>query len=345
MNAVRRILVTNGAGFVGGWWVRHLRRQGHSVIVADAPLVRDAADVPGDVELVSSSLLDMEQVLELVDRVDTVFHLACDPPRLAGSFHEASWIGRALKAGLHVVEACAVLGRELVLVTQGDALGDAKAVESLALLWHCESGLSVKIARVFDLFGPKQSPAPGNIVAFFIAKALAGEALALPGDGSEKRSFVYIEDAVLALELVWRFGPPGSAFDIGSEEEVSMEELARAILALAGSSSAIVLEAGEDGESFQARGAEAPHSLSGFAGRCAQGGGSGGFEGAGSPWKSRFQIRSAFAKPDLAGLRSLGYEPRYDLENGLRKAVTHMKAEMRARGTARVRQTVGGRAV
>ena len=216
----RRCLVTNGAGFVGSWWVRHLRRHGHVVVVADTPAARESADVPVDVSLSVTRLLEMERVLELVDGAETVFHLACDPPWPPGGQEVAAWAVSALRAGLNLIEACARRGKELVLVTAGgeeylDGAGE-RAVESVALAWHRERGFPLKLARLYRCIGPKQAPEPRHVVTCLIAQALAGEELVVPGHGGHRRSYVYIEDAVLALDLVWRHGEPGVLYEIAS---------------------------------------------------------------------------------------------------------------------------------
>lgn len=294
MSEVRRCLVTHGAGFIGGWWVRHLRRRSHSVIAVDAPFARDLTAVPRDVELVASRLLDMEEVERLVDRVDTVFHLACDPLPQAAGLRRAAWSAASVKAGLGLIEACAARKRELVLVTPGDAVG--RAVESLALAWHREDGAPFKIARVRGSFGPNQPPEPENAVAHLMARALSGKPLVVSARPGERLSYVYIEDALAALELIWRKGAPGKVYDVGSGEEVSAERLAQAVLEAAGSSSPVV---------FDPKAAPGPDEP--FA-----------------PGEDHARAAQSLASPG-----ELGYRPAYDLESALRKTAASMKAMRR----------------
>ena len=296
--------------------MRHLRRHGHHVIVIDESASRDPTSVPMDVALASADLAD-PVVGELVGQADTVFHFVESSPSRVTARSKASGTAASLKGSLNVMASCAEHGCELVIATSAAVYGKARfaplgedddavfgradcrqwlvglsqrTIECLALAWHSECGLDVKIVRPFDCIGPKQAGEPGAVVPRLIARALKGEPLILEGDGEETRSFTYIEDFVAGLDIVWRLGRPGEVYNIGAEEEVSIKQLAHKILALTRSPSEIqyapVAEA-------------AVHD-----------------------------VRGAWKKPDLSRIRALGYEPRYNLDSALRKIVTYMQANL-----------------
>lgn len=262
----RRCLVTGGAGFIGSWWVRHLLAAGHRVTVLDNFATGQPTNVPRAARTVAGDVTDPMLVDRWVRRSDTVFHLAALGDRIAYE-DPLTVLTSNLLAALSVIAACAYHDRELVLISSAGVYGQqpvpklaaekdpvilphpwappgiyslTKLVdEALAQTWHSETRLDAKIVRLFPCIGPQQARAYDRLVPRLLLAALKGRPLQIYGDGQEHRSFIYIADAVAAIDLVWRWGSSGRAYNVGSDEAVTVNQLARQILQVTSSAAAI----------------------------------------------------------------------------------------------------------
>ncbi|MYW68775.1 NAD-dependent epimerase/dehydratase family protein [Streptomyces sp. SID8379] len=263
-------LVTGGAGFIGSHLTDALLAQGHTVVVLDDLSTGDrvnlAAAWPNPrLRFVRGSVLDARLVDELAGRCDRVIHLAA-----AAGVRPV--VEQPLKSFLTnvrgtetVVEAARRHGPPLLLASSSAIYGKndagpvaetadrilgpttvarwsystAKAVdEILALGHHREHGLPVTVARLFNTVGPRQSPVSGTVVPRLAAQAVAGQPLTVHGDGTQRRCFTHVTDAVDALlRLLAHPGANGEIFNVGSGEETTIGDLAGIIVERAGSPS------------------------------------------------------------------------------------------------------------
>jgi UDP-glucose 4-epimerase len=259
-----RILITGGAGFIGG----HLAEafQGRAVVrVLDNFRSGQRRNLAGlDVELIEGSILDRELVARAMQGVDYVFHLAAlvSVPESVGRPHECVEIN--VTGLLHVLEAAAAAGvRKLCFASSAAVYGDNPvvpkredmlpeprspyAVTKLDGEYYCRqftvAGRLETIAlRFFNVFGPRQDPAGpyGAAVPIFFREALAGRPLTVFGDGGQTRDFIYVKDIVGALDFAaMRPGLTG-VFNAGYGGQLTILELAQQILALTGSRSPIL---------------------------------------------------------------------------------------------------------
>ena len=267
-----KILITGGSGFIGSYLCKNLLEQGHEVISLDNFSTGKFENI---VELenarnfksIEGSILDKELVKDLISSVDSCFHFAAavgvqkilDDP-----------IG-SLKTNLHgsenVIQACSESKINLVLASTSEIYGknptqpltedsdrvigspllsrwtysEAKAIdEALAHAYHSKHGLKVKIVRLFNAVGPRQSPAYGMVIPRFFAAALAGKDLEIHGDGSQRRVFCHVDDAVNGVIELWKHSDGnGEAFNIGGVEEISILNLAKKIIEVTKSNSKI----------------------------------------------------------------------------------------------------------
>jgi UDP-glucose 4-epimerase len=267
-----RYLITGGAGFIGSHLSDLLIANGDAVDVLDdisTGRLENVAPLEGhpDFSFTVGSVDNDALVAELVGRADAVVHLAA----AVGVRLIVEQPVRAIETNVHcteVVLAQADAHRKPVLIAstsevygKSEALpfsedGDlqmgatskarwayacSKAIdEFLALAYWRERGLPVAVVRLFNTVGPRQTGLYGMVLPRLVAHALAGEPLTVYGDGTQTRCFCHVADVVQALHgLLCEPAAWGNVFNVGSQTEVSILELARRVLAVTGSDSQI----------------------------------------------------------------------------------------------------------
>src|SRR5438552_65211 len=265
-----RALITGGAGFIGSHLTERLLSLGHSVVAIDNLSTGQRSNVAHlearpDFRLVVDTVLNAARIRELVVEADVVFHLAAavgvrwiiENPLLS--------IQTNIRATEVVLEAASERGIRVLLASTSEVYGkndkrplseeddsvlgattvtrwlyaNTKATdEFLALAYHRERGLPVDVLRFFNTVGPRQTGRYGMVVPRFVSQALGGEPLTIYGDGQQTRCFTDVRDTVEAVvQLSEADAAIGEVFNIGNAREISIEELARKIVAMTGSAS------------------------------------------------------------------------------------------------------------
>jgi UDP-glucose 4-epimerase len=267
-----RVLITGGAGFIGSHLADHLLEQGHSVIALDDLSTGRHSNIEHllgrpDFEFVLGSILNPDVVDDVVGRCESVFHLAAavgvklivqEPLRSLATNIRGSEIvfEKANKYGTRVLvtSSSEIYGKNRSdrLHEEDDrilgsplksrwAYSEAKAIdEILAYTYWKEKGLPTVIVRLFNTVGHRQTGAYGMVIPRFVAQALRNEPITVYGDGSQTRCFCYVGEIVQALAAL--IGHPdayGRVFNLGSDEEVSMADLAEIVRVETGSTSKI----------------------------------------------------------------------------------------------------------
>jgi UDP-glucose 4-epimerase len=267
-----RALITGGAGFIGSHLADALLARGDSVILLDNLSTGRLENIEhqrrrDDVEFVLGSILNADLVDDVMARSDICFHLAAavgvelivDKPleSLATNIRGSEIVFE--KAHKHNTKVLVTSTSEIYGKNTSDRLGEeddrilgsplksrwsyseAKAIEEiLAFTYWRQKGLSTYIVRLFNTVGPRQTGHYGMVVPRFVGQAIKGEPLTVYGDGQQTRCFCYVGDVVEAmLKIADHPDASGRAYNLGGTEEVSMDELARRVIDLAGSDSKI----------------------------------------------------------------------------------------------------------
>jgi UDP-glucose 4-epimerase len=267
-----RMFVTGTAGFIGSHLCQALVHRGHEVVGLDdlsTGRLENLGAVSGDAafRFVRGSVLDRAAVDELADGADWVFHLAA----AVGAFVIRDRTLESMRTNLHgtenVVAAAHRSHARLLLASTSEVYGkndkvglsedddrvigsplvsrwsyaEAKALdESLVQAYVRQRGLRATIARLFNTVGPRQAGRYGMVLPRFVRQALRGDPLTVFGTGKQVRCFCHVHDVVPALiRLVAAESACGKAVNFGSSEQVSIEELARRVIAATGSASTI----------------------------------------------------------------------------------------------------------
>lgn len=267
-----KILVTGGAGFIGSNLVDALIERGHEVTVLDNLSVGRVSNVEHHLEndrfhFVNGSILDARTLERLVRQVDLIYHLAAvvgvkyvveDPLHaiVTNVRGTENVLEMAFKYWVRTVIASSseIYGKstEVPLHENSDRLlgptsvnrwsySDAKAIDEYFALAYAQKGLPVSVVRYFNAFGPRVDPnGYGTVVAKFITQALEGEPLTVYDDGRQTRCFTYVADTVEGtVQAATVREAAGHVFNIGSNQETTINELAGLILELTGSDSEI----------------------------------------------------------------------------------------------------------
>ena len=280
MHNRKRILVTGGAGFLGSHLCERLLNQGASVICLDNYFTGSKDNILQLMANPQFELLRHDVTFPLYVEVDEIYNLACpaspvqyqrDPVQTTKtSVHGAiNMLGLAKRTGAKIFQASTseVYGDPQVHPQPEDYWGHVNPIgrrscydegkrcaETLFFDYRHQHNLPIKVARIFNTYGPNMHPNDGRVVSNFIIQAIRGEPISIFGDGAQTRSFCYVDDLI---EAIVRFmqteedttGP----VNIGNPKEFSILELAQKVIALVGSDSELVFKPLPEDDPIQRR--------------------------------------------------------------------------------------------
>jgi dTDP-glucose 4,6-dehydratase len=263
----QKVLITGGAGFIGSHLCEHFLQQGCEVVCVDNLLTGSLDNIahlmPNDRFLFIK--LDVTNFIHVPGRIDAILHFASPASPLdyldlpiqtlkVGSLgtHKALGLAREKKARFLLASTSEVYGDPLIHPQQESYWGNVNPIgprgvydeakrfaEAITMAYHRYHGVNTKIVRIFNTYGPRMRIRDGRAIPTFMAQALRKEDLTVFGDGSQTRSFCYISDMVdgIARLLASETHDP---VNIGNPSEMTLMELARAILRITQSPSRIV---------------------------------------------------------------------------------------------------------
>jgi UDP-glucuronate decarboxylase len=263
----RRVLVTGGAGFLGSHLCERLLLRGDDVLCVDNYYTGARDNIAHLLRHPRFELMRHDVTFPLYVEVDEIYNLACpaspihyqrDPVQTTKtSVHGAiNMLGLAKRTKAKILQASTseVYGDPHEHPQAEEYWGNVnpigprscydegkRAAETLFFDYHRQHGLRIKVARIFNTYGPRMRPDDGRVVSTFIVQALRGEPLTIFGDGSQSRSFCYVDDLIDGLMRLMDSGDEVTGpINLGNPGEFTMLELAERVLALTGSRSPIV---------------------------------------------------------------------------------------------------------
>lgn len=275
----QRYLITGGAGFIGSHLVERLLAEGRAVTVVDDLSTGSwnniaAASGHERFRAVIASADDAALIEREIQSADFVFHLASAVGVKLIVDEPVETVRRIIRPTERITDACSKYRVPILLTSTSEVYGKsdeipfceekdvvigptskrrwayavAKMLDEFYLLAHWrKTGLPVRIVRLFNTVGPRQSAQYGMVLPRFVEAALAGNPLYVYGDGKQRRCFSSVRDIVTGLIAVSRCGEAvGKVVNLGSEEEISILDLARRVIEKTGSKSAIQLKSYEE---------------------------------------------------------------------------------------------------
>jgi UDP-glucose 4-epimerase len=267
-----RALITGGAGFIGSHLAETLLHEGHGVTVLDDLSTGSIANIrhlkqARQFDYVIDTVMNRALLAELADECDVIFHLAAavgvrliveSPVRTLHTNVRATElvldVAKKKKKKVLITSTSEVYGKATKIPFQEDddlvigppvrgrwSYACSKAMdEFLAIAYHREYGVPVVLVRLFNTVGPRQTGMYGMVLPRFVSQAVAGLPITIHGDGNQSRCFGWVGDVVRALcALVQHDAAEGRVFNVGSDEEVTINKLAALVKEVTGSSSPV----------------------------------------------------------------------------------------------------------
>jgi len=266
---MKRILVTGGAGFIGSHLCQRLLNDGHDVICLDNYFTGSKRNILHLLRHPLFELVRQDVTHPYFAEVDEVYNLACPASPVHYQYNPIKTIKTSVMGAINMLGLAKRVKAKILQASTSEVYGDPsvhpqpeeywgnvnpigprscydegkRCAESLFMNYHVQNHVKIKIVRIFNTYGPKMNLNDGRVVSNFIVQALKGEDITIFGDGTQTRSFQYVDDLVEGMILMMQtpddfIGP----VNIGNPNEFTMLELAETILDLTGSSSKIVFQ-------------------------------------------------------------------------------------------------------
>jgi UDP-glucuronate decarboxylase len=259
--AAQRILVTGGAGFIGSHLSRRLIDLGHEVLVVDNFYSSARSNIADLMTEARFELLRHDITFPLYVEVDQIYHLACPASPIFYQRDPVQTTKTSVHGSINMLGLAKRTKARILLASTSEVYGDPqihpqsesywghvnpigprscydegkRCAETLFFDYRRQHDMPIKVARIFNTYGPAMRPDDGRVVSTFIMQALRGEPLTVFGDGSQTRSFCYVDDVVEGLILLMNTphevtGP----INLGNPDELTLLELATKVVDLVG---------------------------------------------------------------------------------------------------------------
>jgi len=260
-----RILVTGGAGFIGSHLCDRLVAEGHDVVCLDNFFTGSKANVAHLAGNPRFELLRHDVTEPILIEVDRIYNLACPASPVHYQYNPVKTIKTNVMGAIHMLGLAKRVKARILQASTSEVYGDPevhpqpesywghvnpigvrscydegkRVAETLMMDYHRQNGVDVRIVRIFNTYGPRMALDDGRVVSNFIAQALKGEDLTVFGDGSQTRSFCYVDDLVDGLVRFMGTDGLTGPVNLGNPTETTILEFARRIAELTGSRSRI----------------------------------------------------------------------------------------------------------
>jgi len=252
---MKRILVTGGAGFLGSHLVDRLLEQGHDVICLDNFFTGSKDNIRHLLDHKHFEIIRHDVTEPILLEVDRIFNLACPASPVHYQYNAIKTIKTSIVGAINMLGLAKRVHARILQASTSEIYGDPevhpqkeeywgnvnpigirscydegkRVAETLMMDYHRMNKVDIRIARIFNTYGPRMAVEDGRVVSNFIVQALRGEPLTVYGDGSQTRSFCYVDDLVAGLMLLMEQDAEIGPMNLGNPHEFTIFELAEAI--------------------------------------------------------------------------------------------------------------------
>ncbi len=260
-----RILITGGAGFIGSHVVEYLLHQGHEVLCLDNYFTGSKENLRHLRDHPRLELIRHDLVNPVMLEVDQIYHLACPASPVHYQYNPVKTIKTNVLGTLNMLGLAKRVKARILLSSTSEIYGDPtvhpqpedywgnvnclgprscydegkRVAETLMMDYHRQNRVDIRIARIFNTFGPRMAINDGRVVSNFIVQALTGREITVYGEGQQTRAFCFVSDMVEGLVRLMNSEAVAIPVNLGNPEEYTILEIAQKILALTGSPSPI----------------------------------------------------------------------------------------------------------
>jgi UDP-glucuronate decarboxylase len=263
----KKILVTGGAGFLGSHLCERLLNEGHEVVCLDNYFTGQKQNVVHLLKNPYFELIRHDVIMPFFIEVDEIYNLACPASPIHYQYNAIKTVKTSVMGAINMLGLAKRIRARILQASTSEVYGDPeihpqvesywghvnpigvrscydegkRIAETLFMNYHLQNNVRIKIIRIFNTYGPRMHPNDGRVVSNFIVQALKGQDITIYGDGSQSRSFCYVDDL---LEGMIRLMNSREEFtgpvNIGNPNEFTMLELAEKVIRLTGTKSKIV---------------------------------------------------------------------------------------------------------
>ncbi len=261
-----RILVTGGAGFVGSHLCERLLGEGHDVLCLDNFFTGRRRNVAHLTSNPHFELLRHDVVDSFKAEVEQIYNLACPASPVHYQYNPIKTVKTSVMGAINCLGLAKRVKARILQASTSEVYGDPdvhpqpesyrgnvnpigpracydegkRCAETLFFDYHRENGVDIRVIRIFNTYGPRMLPNDGRVVSNFIVQALRGEEITLYGDGSQTRSFCYVDDLVDGMIGVMKQEDEVGPVNLGNPAEFTIRELAEKVVEKTGTASRIV---------------------------------------------------------------------------------------------------------
>jgi UDP-glucuronate decarboxylase len=264
-----KILITGGAGFIGSHLSERLLKEGHEVIVVDNYFTGQKKNVHHLMDNHNFELIRHDITMPFFIEVDQIYNLACPASPIHYQYNAIKTVKTSVMGAINMLGLAKRINARILQASTSEVYGDPdihpqvesywgnvnpigiracydegkRCAETLFVNYHRQNNVKIKIIRIFNTYGPRMHPNDGRVVSNFIVQALNGHDITTYGDGSQTRSFQYVDDLLEGMVRMMNsredfHGP----VNIGNPREFTIKELAELVIELTGSKSKIIFQ-------------------------------------------------------------------------------------------------------
>jgi UDP-glucuronate decarboxylase len=263
----KRILVTGGAGFLGSHLCERLLNEGHDVVCLDNYFTGQKRNVVHLIGHPYFELVRHDVTMPYFVEVDEIYNLACPASPIHYQYNPIKTVKTSVMGAINMLGLAKRIKAKVLQASTSEVYGDPevhpqtedywghvnpigeracydegkRAAETLFVNYHKQNGVRIKIIRIFNTFGPRMHPNDGRVVSNFIVQALQNQDITIYGDGSQTRSFCYVDDLIEGMIRMMNTGDNITGpVNMGNPVEFTIMELAEKVIAFTGAKSRIV---------------------------------------------------------------------------------------------------------
>jgi UDP-glucuronate decarboxylase len=267
LHRAKRILVTGGAGFLGSHLCDRLVTEGHDVLCLDNFFTGSKANIAHLMKEPNFETIRHDLVQPLYLEVDEIYNLACPASPIHYQYNPVKTIKTCIMGAINMLGLAKRVKAKILQASTSEVYGDPavhpqpetywgnvnpigirscydegkRCAETLFFDYYRQNRVNIRVVRIFNTYGPRMHPDDGRVVSNFVVQALTGEDITIFGDGTQTRSFCYVDDLIDGMVKMMN-GPDAfvGPVNLGNPGEFTISELARMIIRLTGSTSRLV---------------------------------------------------------------------------------------------------------